>query len=69
MRLFAQFGTICLYNLKNVKNTDGGMLVLVKLQANPAKHHNGHNHKILDITLDILSLLIFMLTLDAIETL
>ena len=30
----------CLYNLKNVKNTHGGVLILVKLQAEafPVKH-------------------------------
>ena len=32
MRSFAWFGTI-LYNLKNAKNTHGGVLLLVKLQA------------------------------------
>ena len=31
-RCFAQCGTIC-NNLKNVKNIDGGVLLLVKLQA------------------------------------
>ena len=35
-RYFARFVTVCtiyLYNLKNVKNTHGGMLLLVKLQV------------------------------------
>ena len=32
MRPFAQFGTICKI-LKNVKNNDGGAILLIKLQA------------------------------------
>ena len=39
--MFCLSGVCCatwyhLYNLKNVKNTHGGMLLLVKLQAKPA---------------------------------
>ena len=32
-------------NLKNVKNTHGGVLILVKLQANRATHHKREESK------------------------
>ena len=38
MRRFAQFGTICIIK-KNVKNTHGGVLLLVKLQAEVTKQY------------------------------